>query len=618
MATYTWNNGTLGAWTEPANWTPSGFPAAGDDAAIILSSQTAYTVTEDYTGTIANLQVGSKATGGTNVTLNFADSADLTVSGTVSNEGTIVLSTTDALSFGSMLNDSLVVLQGGTLTGPLMDNGTIRGFGTIDGVIAGGGYVNAAGGILSLTGFFATSGVGFDISQGATLQVTQSTDPNTIFSFTGTAGELEVPTSFDGIIDRMNVGDSATVPTTRLDIDSFLTRGTIIGTSLDLYNGTTLVASENLSHTYPQSPFVIIDHVGPNDTDVFFSSTAPCYAEGTAILTADGEKNVEDLRERDQVIVLTGGEQSPRPVKWIGHSVIDLAHHPRPDLAAPIRIMQDAIGPGRPHRDLLVSPDHCLFIDGRLIPAALLVNDMSIVQENSLSSIKYFHVELDRHAILLAEGLAAESYLDTGNRSRFGNAGLFVFPEPEPPIGGTSRKRQQDACAPFATDAETVRPIWQRFAAAAQVLGFQPRVVVTNSGPDLRVGIANETILPVAQAGGRYSFVLRAGTRRITLLSRATRPSEIHRYLEDRRSLGVAVASVTLRTGTDLIAFPADHLPARDGWHGAEAMADCRWRWTDGAGVLEFDPLPEAAVMEVRLAGTAIYVVEERPARLAA
>jgi hypothetical protein len=38
----------------------------------------------------------------------------------------------------------------------------------------------------------------------------------------------------------------------------------------------------------------------------------------------------------------------------------------------------------------------------------------------------YFHLELDRHDLLLAEGLAVESYLDTGNRAEFALAGLVA------------------------------------------------------------------------------------------------------------------------------------------------------------------------------------------------
>ena len=34
----------------------------------------------------------------------------------------------------------------------------------------------------------------------------------------------------------------------------------------------------------------------------------------------------------------------------------------------------------------------------------------------------YYHVELSTHDVILAEGLATESYLDTGNRAAFESA----------------------------------------------------------------------------------------------------------------------------------------------------------------------------------------------------
>ena len=74
-----------------------------------------------------------------------------------------------------------------------------------------------------------------------------------------------------------------------------------------------------------------------------------------------------------------------------------------------------------PCRDLLVSPDHGIFVDAKLICARQLVNGTTIVREAGLASVEYFHVELEAHAILLAEGLPAESYLDTGNRGFFRN-----------------------------------------------------------------------------------------------------------------------------------------------------------------------------------------------------
>jgi hypothetical protein len=57
-----------------------------------------------------------------------------------------------------------------------------------------------------------------------------------------------------------------------------------------------------------------------------------------------------------------------------------------------------------------------------LIPIRYLVNGASVVQE-LFGTVTYWHVEVHRHEVLLAEGLPAESYLDTGNRSAFANGG---------------------------------------------------------------------------------------------------------------------------------------------------------------------------------------------------
>jgi len=136
--------------------------------------------------------------------------------------------------------------------------------------------------------------------------------------------------------------------------------------------------------------------------------------------------------------------------------------------------------------------------------------------------------------------------------------------------------------------------------------------------PDLKLVIGGKIVRPFEHADGRYTFILPAGTDRITLASRATQPAQIVRYLDDRRSLGIAVSSISLRVGGDLVVFPADHLPAGSGWHGVETGGGRCWRWTNGAGELQLDPLPEAAVMEIRLGGAASYITEELPTRFAA
>ena len=140
------------------------------------------------------------------------------------------------------------------------------------------------------------------------------------------------------------------------------------------------------------------------------------------ILTPDGEMPVEALHPGQLVVTQVDGVAVPQAVKWVGHRRINLTRHPRAEIMAPIRIERDAFSEGMPHSDLMVSPDHAVFVDGVLICAKQLVNGSTIRRERDWTAVDYYHVELDQHAILLAEGLPAESYLDTGNRGFFANS----------------------------------------------------------------------------------------------------------------------------------------------------------------------------------------------------
>jgi hypothetical protein len=104
------------------------------------------------------------------------------------------------------------------------------------------------------------------------------------------------------------------------------------------------------------------------------------------------------------------------PVKWIGSQSIECGGHPDPIRVWPVRIAAGAFGADVPGRDLLLSPDHAVFVDGALIPVRYLLNGASIAQVQC-DAVDYFHVELSEHGVLIADGLPAESYLDTGNRS---------------------------------------------------------------------------------------------------------------------------------------------------------------------------------------------------------
>jgi hypothetical protein len=117
-----------------------------------------------------------------------------------------------------------------------------------------------------------------------------------------------------------------------------------------------------------------------------------------------------------------------RKVVWTGKRAINIARHPQPELVRPIRIIAGAIAPGVPECDLRLSPEHAVYLNGTLFRAIDLVNNITIVQEQTTTHVTYHHIELDSHDIILAEGLPCESFLDTGNKNMFGAvSGLTVL-----------------------------------------------------------------------------------------------------------------------------------------------------------------------------------------------
>jgi hypothetical protein len=149
-----------------------------------------------------------------------------------------------------------------------------------------------------------------------------------------------------------------------------------------------------------------------------------CFAAGTLIATDRGEIPVEHLRAGDLVLTAQGFGAPLQPVRWVGRMHVNIARHPAPAKAAPILIKAGALAEGVPARDLRVSPEHALFLDERLVPAHLLVNGTSIVQELWCREVTYVHVELPAHGLLIAEGAPTESYFDDGNRHLFDNSRL--------------------------------------------------------------------------------------------------------------------------------------------------------------------------------------------------
>jgi hypothetical protein len=143
-----------------------------------------------------------------------------------------------------------------------------------------------------------------------------------------------------------------------------------------------------------------------------------CFMPGTLIGTPEGQQPVETLAIGDQVLT---NEGVAKRITWIGRQTVSRLFAD-PLTVLPIRIRAGALGENLPVRDLLLSPGHAVLVDGVLVQAGALVNDLSIVRETDTAAVfTYFHVELEDHALLLAEGAAAESFIDNAGRMAFDN-----------------------------------------------------------------------------------------------------------------------------------------------------------------------------------------------------
>lgn len=291
----------------------------------------------------------------------------------------------------------------------------------------------------------------------------------------------------------------------------------------------------------------------------------PCFRQGTRLRTPFGWCAVEDLAIGDAI---TLRDSTTAPVKWLGWRSIDCQRHPRPRSVWPVRVARHAFGPGRPARDLFLSPDHAVFAAGRLVPAHLLVNGATITQEPT-DSVTYWHVELPSHAIVSAEGLATESYLDTGNRAAFANAPDAVMMHPDFSRGIWELK----GCAPLLLEGPALSSLRSRLLARAERLGH-----VMTDDPDLRV-LVDGAPARLFVATQRVIVSLPLGARQIQLRSRTWSPAETTAAGQDPRRLGVAIANPRF----DLNPAAIDDPRLTTGWHLREGDL----RWTDGDATIQ-------------------------------
>ncbi len=570
--------------------------------------------------------------------LTVADGGSLYAAGTVylgdtmrsgtlfpsTDSGSLTLANDAQAQFGGLAlwSDSMVSVDGSSTLVLGSAGIPIGGPGDIligsDGVLSGAGAIGSTAAVidnglieatvpgsanlLNILGPISGSGT-LSIGAGATLEVGSVANTDTIVFSPGGPGTLMLTTAMLPFSMQASIQHFWCNSTIDLTGQTGLTLSwdqvTRAGGVLSVSNATTTIASLNISGTHDAASFTTQGD-GSGGTDILTGDDPPCFAAGTRIATTRGAVAVERLRIGDQVRLAHGGTA---PVRWLGYRTVACARHPRPQDVMPVRVAAHAFGVGQPGGDLLLSPDHAVFIDGVLIPVRYLLNGATVVQE-AASRVTYWHVELDHHDVLLAEGLACESYLDTGNRGAFANGGGATMAHPDFAL----KVWERQSCAPLVWQGAELEAARSYLLDRTHELGFS----ITRE-PDLHLVVGGESLRPTAVADGVYRFTLPAGAAAVVIASRSAIPGEMSDVYEDGRRLGVMLGRITFRQRGNPIGVALETLPDNAGFYALERDGRWCWRWTDGHARLDVPPgVAPDAPFELEL-----HVAASRPAWLA-
>ena len=414
-------------------------------------------------GGTLDLQGAVNQTGSTLRTLTIGTAANsvLKIDGTASSSSAIGLTNANqTLEIGSTgaLNISaaqtttaghIVLDAGSNLTVSGASHALTIGAGGLSGAgqvklgantLTGSGTITASGGNLTFTTTGSVNGTAttfaFDIANGSTFTVagvgnlvgaTQA--PTLTFVTTNqTAAENFIDT--DAVAGNVHLGtitgfsshDGTYAHSDTIQLASFGSSDTISNVTANSITISGNGHSQTFNFSGVNTAAIHLSDVGGVNTLTI------CFMAGTMIRTPDGEAAIETLNVGDRVMTSDG---VAKKVNWLGKQTVSTLFAD-PIRSFPIRVKAGALADNVPSRDLLVSPDHALLVDGVLIHAGALVNGTSITRETNVPKVfVYYHIELDDHSLILAENTPAETFVDNIDRMNFDNWAEFeaLYPE---------------------------------------------------------------------------------------------------------------------------------------------------------------------------------------------
>lgn len=380
-------------------------------------------------------------------------------------------------------------------------------------------------------------------------------------TFSGTNGELILGAdSLANTIDGFTVGDTIELLGVPYEAGDTATVGTA---------GLLTLVTEGGDYTLSIAGVTVGEDNFSLSSDIVLTETAPCFCAGTRILTARGEVPVEALVIGDEVVTVREGGPVSRKITWIGHRTVETDRHASPKDVWPVGVAAGAFGAGLPVRDLWLSPGHAVLAGQVLTPICNLQNGATIRQERR-ARVQYWHVELEAHDLLLAEGLPVESYLDDGNRAAFNNGGAFLQLHPD-----FKAKDWSEACLPLKEHGPEVAQMKDRLLEQAKTLGYG-----LTDADDLHIMADGKRVEAAWCIGNCLGFILPPGCVEIDLCSKTFVPAQIRGSSQDTRQLGLSISRMQI--DRKAIAMECGEIFGK-GWYGLETgKSGDSWRWSNG------------------------------------